>query len=310
MPINWAKLLRRKFVGAFPLWSIAEYMLMRGAMAFINFFPIRVSTWIARRIGDFTFLILPGRRKVAISNLTIAFGDTKPGREKKRLALESFRNLATCFMEFSRIPKFAKVAESHIRFMGTEHMRAARERGKGLILVMSHLGPWEYLGFLAHHENYHGTILGRPIRNPYIYKWFKSLRELMGLKYSDKDRGAKVFFSELRQNHGLAIVIDQWAGNEGLWIDFFGTPTSTTSLPARLAGKTGCALIPGYCIRVSSGKYEIRVEPVIIPVKDDVNWVENTTKKLNHLLEQKIRAFPEQWTWTHKRWKNKRHIKP
>ena len=309
MPINWTKLIRRKFVGSFPLWNFVEYALLRAGMALINFFPARVSTWASRRIGDIIFLILPGRRKVAISNLTIAFGNTKSDREKTSLALESFRNLATCFMEFSRIPKFLKVAESRIHFKGTEHMREARKRGRGLILIMSHLGPWEYLGFLAHHENYIGTILGRPIRNPYIYKWFKSLRELMGLKYSDKDGSPKVFFSELRQNHGLAIAIDQWAGNEGIWIDFFGTPTSTTAIPARIAKKTGCTLLPGYCIRVASGKYEIHIEPGIIPVKDDPDWVENATKQLNRLLEEKIRAFPEQWTWTHKRWKNKRHIR-
>ena len=110
--------------------------------------------------------------------------------------------------------------------------------------------------------------------------------------------------SELRNNHGVAIVIDQWAGTEGLWIDFFGTATSTTSLPARLAKKTGCALVPIYCLRKAIGQYEIHMLPAV-PVPDDPDWEIRTTKRLNELLESQIRRYPEQWSWSHKRWKSK-----
>ena len=80
-----------------------------------------------------------------------------------------------------------------------------------------------------------------------------------------------------------------------------------TSLPARLARKTGCALIPAYCIRLASGEYEIHVGPEVSGGEDGDNWTEKITQKLNYLLEQQIRAFPEQWVWTHRRWKGKKH---
>ncbi len=128
----------------------------------------------------------------------------------------------------------------------------------------------------------------------------------MHVRHGDKTIGAREILTELRQNHLVAIVIDQWAGNEGVWSYFFNAPTSTTSLPARLAKRTGAALIPAYCIRTTSGQYEIRVQPEVTLKDDGNNWTKSMTNQLNYLLEQQIRAFPEQWVWTHKRWKNKK----
>lgn len=288
-------------------WNFVAYALVRTALALINLFPITVSTWIARRIGDIGFWVLASRRKVALKNLDLAFGNSKSATEKKRLARESFRHFVTSFMEFARIPKFIKNSVRHFRFRGTEHLERAFARGKGLILVMSHLGPWEYLAFLAHLKNIPSIILGKRIRNPYLYRWVIALRNAADLKHTDKAEGARMVISELRQNHLVAIAIDQWAGNEEPWVDFFGRAASTTSLPVRLAKKTGCALIPAFCIRKACGEYEIEIQPEVPISENKDKWLEETTKELNHILEEKIRDYPEQWTWAHKRWKGKKN---
>jgi len=289
-----------------PARDFIEYAFVRMIMAFINLFPINISTWIARRIGEALFLLVSSRRKIALENLTTAFGNSKSEAERRKIALESFRHLATSLMEFFRLPEFAKISAGHVRFKGTECLERAFAKGKGAILVMSHLGPWEYLGFLTYLKKYPTTVLGRPIRNPYFYRWVKILRKTVNLEYSDKTSGPRKLLSELKANHLVAITIDQWAGNEGLSIDFFGIPASTISLPARLAERTGCALVPAYCIRLSCGEYEIHVLPEV-SVKDSAgNWVEEMTKELNCLLENSISSFPEQWVWTHRRWKGKR----
>jgi len=116
---------------------------LRGAAELMNLLPIKVSTWIVKRIGDFMFFIMPGRRKVAMDNLTIAFGESKSKAEKKRLALESFYHVTISMMEFFKITKFGKNAEKNIRLKGAEHFDRAFQRGKGAILIMSHLGPWQ-----------------------------------------------------------------------------------------------------------------------------------------------------------------------
>ena len=275
-------------------------------MDVINLLPIGFSTWIMRRVGDLMFLILPKRRKIALNNLEIAFGSSKTPREKKKIALESFRHLMTTFMEFFRLPKFIKIAKQCIRFEGKEHIDISFARGKGAVLAMSHLGTWEYMGFIPYLNDYKATILVRALRNPFIYKHIDRLRNLMELKHLDKDMGPREIFLELKKNHGVAIVIDQWAGNDGIWIDFFSSPTSTTPIPARLVKSTGCSIISGYCVRESPGKYLIHVDPEVSFDRKDEDFVEKTTKELNRILENNIRKFPEQWSWTHRRWKNKR----
>jgi len=305
--MEWSK-IKRNIGNTFPIVNWIEYLLFRGIMGFVNLFPIKIATWMMRRAGDLMFVILPTRRKVALSNLDIAFGNAKTPAEKKRIALESFRHISVSIAEFFRLPKFIKTAERHITFSGLENTDKAIRLGKGQVLVMSHLGVWEYLSFLSRKEKHHSLVFARAIRNPYVNRWIKYLRELTGLEFIDKDVGPRKVLSELRKNHGIGIVIDQWAGNEGDWVEFFGKKTSTTTLPAVLAKRTGAALLPAYCIRKSPGEYEIISLPLVEIKGDNDSWREETTKELNRLLEEQIKKYPEQWTWTHRRWKNKIHI--
>lgn len=287
------------------------FLLIRALMWAINVFPIAVSTWIARRIGDIAFFLLPGRRRIALENLTIVFGHSRTKAQKMSIARESFRHLMTSFMEFFRLPKFVKKSAGHVRLMGTGHLDRAFARGKGAILVMSHLGPWEYLVFLSYLKRYPTSVLGKFIKNPYFHRWIKASRKLMDLKPLDKTNGIKEILSQLKQNHLVAMAIDQWAGSDGIWTNFFNVPTSTTALPARLAYKTDCALIPAYCIRLACGEYEIHVEPEVIVEKgrEDAKdaWVKTTTERLNAILEEQIRGNATQWSWTHRRWKDRKN---
>ena len=108
---------------------------------------------------------------------------------------------------------------------------------------------------------------------------------------------------ELKKKKLVAILIDQWAGPEGLIVDFFGTPTSTTSIPARLARKTGAALVPGYCVRKSPGFYKIIIRPEVEVETGAEDFERAITVQMNQQLEEQIRAYPDQWLWTHRRWK-------
>lgn len=286
--------------------GLITYLLLRSIMAAINFFPIAVSTSIVRRIGDIAYCVLGSRRKIALENLDIAFGNSKSIVQKKKIAKESFRHFATSLMELARIPKFVKVATEHFQFKGLEHIERAFAKGKGLVLVMSHLGSWEYGAFLPYIKQIPSIILGKRIRNKYIYNWVKDLRLRASLKHTDKTDGVRKVLSELKANHLVAIAIDQWAGNDELWVKFFDRAVSTTSFPARLVRKTGCALIPLYCIRRSPGEYEIHIfEEVSVP-EDNENAVEFVTEKLNSFLQEKICQFPEQWIWAHRRFKGKK----
>ena len=132
-----------------------------------------------------------------------------------------------------------------------------------------------------------------------------SMRRVMTVNPISKDNSVRAIFQELKAGHGVAILVDQWAGNDGLWVDFFDTKTSTTSIPARLSEKTGCALVSAYCLRTNPGHYEIHIEKPVVHHMDQPGWEGTVTKDLNQVLERQILAHPEQWLWGHRRWKNK-----
>ena len=281
---------------------VFEFLFLKSISMILNGLPMSISAWMVRGIGWWMSLILPARRKIVMDNLTIAYGDSLTLKEKQKLATESFQNLAMSLMELFRIPVLLKDAEDRFRFEGIEHLDAAFKKGNGVIFVVSHLGAWEYLSFLFYLRDYPCSVVVTGTKNPYIYRWIERIRSMTRIKPLYKRNSIRQVMGEIKQNRLVAILIDQWAGSEGLWVDFFSEPASTTSIPGRLALKTGAALVPGYCIRIRPGYYKIVISPEVSP-EQGPRAEEETTLKLNRLLEEEIRIYPEQWSWTHRRWK-------
>jgi len=240
-----------------------------------------------------------------MDNLTIAYGDTCSAGQKRTIARKSFENQALSMLELFLINKMKKNAARRFAITGQQYFEEAVARGKGVVFVASHLGSWEYIGFPGYLKPYPHAVIVKKLKNPYLNNTIDALRRAIETLPIPKEANAlRHTLAELRQNHGVAIVIDQWAGSEGLWIEFFGRATSTTPLPARLAHKTGGALIPIYCVRKTIGHYEIHLLPAV-PVLDGPAWDLRTTKRLNDILESQIRNYPEQWSWNHRRWRPK-----
>lgn len=280
---------------------MTEYVLMRAVVALGSILTVKQATRLTRFSAEIILFCMPRRKKIAMENLSIAFpGMSFPEREA--LARESFRNLCTSLMDFFRIPKMLAEIFERFEIEGSEHMDEALGKGKGVIFIVSHLGSWEYLGFIATLKGYPLSVIVRDTRNPYIHKWIERLRQKMKLRAIDRLHAIKRVLRELKENRIVSVLIDQWASSEGMWTEFFGRSTSTTSLPARLAAHTGAVMIPGYCIRTAPGKYKIMIRPQI-PLAEGTGWEEKMTRGLNEQLENMIRQYPEQWTWSHRRWK-------
>ena len=131
------------------------------------------------------------------------------------------------------------------------------------------------------------------------------LRSLTSVIPYDKDRSIRGVYAAIKNKGIAAILLDQWAGPEGIWIPFFGKETSTTTIAARFAQKTGAIIIPSFCIRVKPGRFKLICLPEL-KVEDTSRDVEmELTIKLSAILEDMIRRYPEQWSWGHRRWKEK-----
>lgn len=267
--------------------------------------PLRTASWIAKRIGDLSYLVLSDRRKIARENINRAFGSTFSDAQKKEIIHFAFQNVALSILELFIIEKIKKDLTHRFEFTGNLGLEAEFKKGRGVVLVISHLGSWEYLSFLPYLTTRRWSVIVKDIKNPYVNRAIDALRRITNVIPVPKLTSVRTILKELKGANGVAILIDQWSGDEGLWVDFFGEKTSTTSIPARLAEKTGCALVPAYCVRKEIGKYLIHIEnPVPYDTKQP-DWEKNLTAELNMLLEEQIRKYPGQWLWGHRRWKEK-----
>jgi KDO2-lipid IV(A) lauroyltransferase len=299
-----------------------ELLLAGGAKFFLTCLPYRLLEIIARFSGVAGFFLMARRRKIALSNLDLVYGDSLSGREKRRIACRAFGHMALSAAELICVEKFARDFRKFFTLRGFEHLENAFARGKGIVIAISHVGSWEFLSFLSRYISPHrGFVIVKKIRNPYLDHEINRLREIMGVTVLPKDTSSRTVLEMLKKNNIVAVLIDQWAGPEGTWTAFFGKSTSTTTIPARLGYKLGCAVIPCSCIRTGKARYEIQIqEPVEFPEKNTPGLNSGArflrketaeiavTDALNRRLEEQIRKYPDQWTWGHHRWKEKPRI--
>lgn len=284
------------------------YLAVRLLSAVLELLPIPIVFGIARQVGSLCYVLMPKRRQIALDNIRAALGDSLPPSEQKKLARTSFQNISLSIVELFLIRKICANAERLFKWKNREYYEEAFRLGKGLLLTVSHAGSWELLGILPYLTPRDVSVVVKLIRNPYLNKRVDELRREMKLTPIPKYGAAREVLRRLKNNGCVGILIDQWAGAEGLWVDFFGRGTSTTSLPARLAQKTGCCLMPAYCLREPNGGYTIVMdEPVELPSAEDPEGERKVTQELSRRLEEQIRKRPEQWIWTHRRWKPKPH---
>lgn len=286
-----------------------SYRLQHSMVRFLKWLatvlPVAAADWVARRFGDLSYLVLGNRRKIARENIDRAFGDSLPPGRKKEIARSAFQSAALSMMELFTVEKTVQEADTRFKLFGNDSLEAAFNRGKGVVLVISHLGSWEYLSFLPFFTKRPWSVIVKDIKNRPMNEDVNEMRRVMTVTPVSKDNSVRTILRELKKGHGVAILIDQWAGNEGLWSDFFGEKTSTTSIPARLAEKTGCALVPACCLRKTPGHYEIHLQKPVAYDLTSPDWEKTITQDLNATLERQILENPDQWLWGHRRWKGK-----
>lgn len=281
------------------------YCVIRLVAFGIGVIPIEWASWISCRIGDLAYFVAGKRRKIALYNLDLAYGNTIPANEKKRIARKSFQNLITSVMEFMRTEKTIADQKDRFTLSGGEHLSNGLLEGKGVVFVMAHLGSWEYTAFIPHLLKFTCTVIGKSFRNRYLYRWIEHLRHSTGLKYADKNESIRVIMRKIKNNEVIALLIDQWAGSDGKWIPFFNVPTATTTFPVRLAVKCQAPIVAISCVRIKPGKYRLVISPEFRVDQSSENWEYETTLKINHFFEDLIKQYPWQWAWYHRRWKKR-----
>ncbi len=284
------------------------YLLFRGVCGAFRLLPERCAYRLAEGLSALVCLADRRHRKVARANLEIAFGDTKTRREKRAIVRGAYRNLALTAVEFILTPKFRRRREPFSRIVGLPILSEAFRAGKGVILLISHFGNWETMATCTPEIEGLIAAVGRPLPNPLIYREVERLRAMNNLKPMRKKWAVREIMNLLRDNLGVAILADQYAGRYAPFVPFFGRPVSTQPAPALLALKTGAAVIPAFDVRVRRGRHEVHVcPPIEIPATGDLAAdVAEGCARINRVIEEWVRRRPDHWLWMARRWRRKK----
>lgn len=213
-----------------------------------------------------------------------------------------YESLGRMLYYFSRFPtRHAGNIGEWIEYEGLEHYREAKAEGKGVLFATGHLGNWELSAFAHALMTEPMNVVVRPLDNPVLDVLIQRYRTGSGNRILDKQDFLRGILKALAANEPVGILIDQNTLPEnGAFVDFFGMPACTGTTFAKLAHKTGAAVIPGYALYdAKKGKYVLRFDPVFAMSGD----VLKDTARLAKHFEGVIQRDPAQWMWLHRRWK-------
>jgi KDO2-lipid IV(A) lauroyltransferase len=288
-----------------------EYAAARAVLSGFGLLPRRAAVAAGRGLGRVAYRFAGGLTRTGRRNLELAFPEIDE-RERERILRGSFVSLGRLLGEFSQFPRHTPETLRNVVEYDAEDVKlldVARERGRGVIFLTSHLGAWELLCF-AHSALYDPlSFLVRPIDNPLIEDLIERRRTRFGNRPIDKKAAALTAMRLLRKNGTLGILADlNTQPREGVFVPFFGHLACTTAGVATLALRTDATVIP--CCAPwdeERGRFVFRGGPVLELVRtgDAEHDVEINTANFTAAIERQVRAYPEQWLWIHKRWKTR-----
>ncbi|MDP9052427.1 MAG: lysophospholipid acyltransferase family protein [Acidobacteriota bacterium] len=271
--------------------------------------PRRLARSIGASIGSMAYDTFGRLRNVGLRNLGLAFPGMQEEERANLLRLE-YRNLGWLLAEFCQMPKYTQsFASRFVRYEGLEHYLAARDRGNGVLVLTGHLGAWELSSFYHSLGGYPMGMVIRRLDNPLVDRMVNRVRCMHGNRVLPKDDFARGLLGAMRAGETVGILMDtNMTPPQGLFVPFFGVPACTASGLARVAVKTGAAVLPGFLLwEESEQQYVLHFYPelALSSTGDAETDVTDNTARFTTVLEDAIRKYPSQWLWMHRRWKTR-----
>ena len=259
-------------------------------------FGIWTLTGALAPIGAAAMMAVPSVRRRALRNLELVWPE-KSDAERRAIANGAARQFTRLAAEYAHLDRFLEVVELDVS--GQEHIRAAKEAGRGAVLVTAHYGNWEAARLAAMREGCETGIIYRAFNNRYLDRFTLDLIPKAGNPVLQKGRqGMRRLVTHVAKGGFVMILVDQ-RNSAAPWIDFMGHPAETVTAAADLARRLDAALIPVQTRRdVENRRFEIRFEAPI-ETGESVDMMEAVNARIGAWVEQD----PAQWFWFHRRWR-------
>ncbi len=215
------------------------------------------------------------------------------------------RSGANLFSGFTFNRMSPEQAGQHVQIEGIEHLKRALAKGKGAILLLAHMGPWEALNQLPGLAQKHGIHAGfgamyRPFNNVYLDRWFRSQREARSTQLFSRLDGLHKPVDFLRGGGILGILADQKMG-QGVRVPYFGVPAMTNPVPGLFQRRSHAPVLTLSFETIETATWQLKIEPVSWPQEIAPKDRETPALVCNQALEQAVSRSPLDTFWLHNR---------
>jgi Kdo2-lipid IVA lauroyltransferase/acyltransferase len=288
------------------LRHLIEYYSLAGFTRLIRLVPLDIARVVARRLADIVYFLVPIRKKVVLENLSKSFAGERSKKEILKIARMTYQQFAQTMVELIFFPKLTpKDISEMVLMQNLPLLEAVSKLGKGAVFVGAHFGNWELMGAALAQRYPVSYVIGRQ-ENTMVDDLLNSYRTEKGIKLIPLKMALRQVLKTLKKNEFVAILADQDAHEDGVFVDFFGRPASTPKGPALFALRSGCPLVTGHIFR-ENNRFRVIFDVVARPNPsgDEEKDIRDYTQSYVKILEGYCRRSPENWFWLHRRWKTK-----
>ena len=272
--------------------------------------PLWLRNWFASFIGSTAVLVVPKwRMDMAKANIKECLG--VDDARARQIAEDSLHRFGRMVVEVMRFPLLNPGnIDKLVNVEGLEHLEAAYQENKGVIMATGHYGNWELLGGTVALHGYPMLSITRKQNNGAMDRAINEFRQMVGQKVTYNRGGHSILAISrmLKERNLLGVLYDQDTNDDGVELDIFGKPSVVPLGPAALSRIYGSPILPIFMHNNEDGTCTAKIYPPLYTPKtaDKQQDFESTARQLITILEHEIIDHPEMWFWVHDRWKDGR----
>ena len=278
-----------------------QFLIISTLFLFFKILGLRYASYISGKIVSFIGPFFRSKNLIE-SNILKALPNLR-SNEIKNISKKMWNNYGRILAEYVFIKNFRTVKlKNNMQIVGQVILNKIKKDNEPVIFISGHFNNFELMAMQIEKAGINLAVIYRPLNN----KFLNFLMERIRKKYICKNQikkgisGTKKLLTFFKKKTSIALMIDQRV-SQGIKSKFFNDECFTTTIPAQFVKKFKCKIVPIYIERTHDTNFQIIIHE---PIKfSDNETIESITADLNNLLEKMILKNPEQWIWSHNRWK-------
>ena len=278
-----------------------EYLFISLLLFFFKIIGYENASSLGEKIGKFLGPYFRSKNKIMNNLKQSNIGNSDSEREQ--IIRNMWGNYGRILSEYPYLKKFKKNnLNNYIKIEGLEHLKEIKENKKKVVFVSGHFNNFELMAMQIENSGINVAAIYRPLNNFFLNKTMEKIRikDICKKQIKKGKAGTRELIKLFTEGYSVALMIDQRV-SEGIPVKFFNKTALTTTIPAQLVKKYDCEVVPIYIERFNKNYFKMNVEKPLIFKKD--TSLDDITLKLNEKLELMILKNPDQWIWSHDRWK-------